>query len=109
VILGFWAEDGRYIKPDVEMNDKPALASWIKDAFSRSRTTSLDLSTDEVFVHDNGTVAYQLGNYTERIVPKSAGSAVTHRSHYIARWKKNAAGEWLLDHLYATPMPPVRN
>jgi ketosteroid isomerase-like protein len=108
-IMAFWAEDGRLVEPEVELNDKPAINTFLENVLGTNRVESLELTTEEVFLHDRGTVAYQLGRYTERTVRKNGGAAATSRNHYLARWKKSSSGEWLLDRFYGTPVPRERS
>ena len=103
-IMAFWAEDGRLVEPEVELNDKPAINKFLENELGTNRVESLDFTTEEVFLHDRGTVAYQLGRY-ERTARKSGAAATTRRNHYLARWKKSSTGEWLLDRFYGTPVP----
>jgi ketosteroid isomerase-like protein len=98
-VLGFWAEDGRYLQPDIELNDQPAIARFVSEAYARARTNAVDLTSDELFLHDG--VAYQLGTCSPCLVPGGAG----RRYQYIARWKHGADGTWLIDRFLATLTP----
>ena len=97
-ILGFWAEDARYMEPNVELNDKPAITRFVNDAYAKRKTGAVDLTSEEVFLHDG--LAYQLGSCTPCLV-----SGSSRRHHYIARWKRSADGQWLIDRFLATLAP----
>jgi ketosteroid isomerase-like protein len=97
-ILGFWAEDGRFMQPNVELNDKPAIARLVNDAYANAKATAADITSEEMFLHDG--VAYQLGSCSPCLVPGSS-----RRLNYIARWKSSADGKWLLDRFLATLAP----
>jgi ketosteroid isomerase-like protein len=97
-ILGFWAEDGRYLQPNVELNDKAAISRFVNDAYAKAKATAVDIASEEMFLHD--AVAYQLGSCSPCLVPGSS-----RRHHYIARWKRSADGQWLIDRFLATLAP----
>ncbi len=99
-ILGFWAEDGRYIQPNIELNDKPAITRFVNEAYARRKSTVVDITSQEVFLHE--AVAYQLGSCSPCLVPGSTG-----RHYYFARWKSAANGQWLIDRFLATLAPPA--
>lgn len=103
-VKSFWAADLRLAEPGVEINDAAAITKVLEDALS-ANTVKVDLTSDEIFVHDNGSVAYQYGHYSERLTPKKGGAPTDYRMHFLARWKKDASGAWLIDRFYATPMP----
>ena len=60
-ILSFWADDGRYMQSNIELNDKPAITKFVNDAYARRTSGAVEMTSDEVFLHD-GEVAYQLGS-----------------------------------------------
>ena len=97
-VLGFWAEDGRFMQPNVELNDKPAITRFVNDAFAKTKSTTVDIASEEIFLHDG--VAYQFGSCNPCLV---AGSSRRH--HYLARWKRSADGQWLIDRFLATLAP----
>ena len=97
-ILGFWADDGRYMQPNVELNDKPAISRFVNDAFAKVKATAVDITSEEIFLHDG--VAYQLGSCSPCLVP-----GPSRRYHYIARWKSSADGQWLIDRFVVTLAP----
>ncbi|MEX2282449.1 MAG: hypothetical protein WEE89_08190 [Gemmatimonadota bacterium] len=97
-ILAFWAEDGRYLEPNIELNDKPAITRIVKERYAHRKSEMVDLSGDEFFLHEG--VAYVLGSCNPCLVPGSS-----RRHHYIARWKRSADGKWLIDRFMATRAP----
>jgi ketosteroid isomerase-like protein len=98
-ILAFWAEDGRYMEPNIELNDKPAITRFVNERYDGRKSELVDLSGEEVFVHQG--VAYVLGSCSPCLVPGS-----TRRHSYIVRWKSHADGKWLIDRFIATLAPP---
>ena len=105
IIAEFVADDSRIVEDKVYVEGKAAIIEGMTGVLNANRITSLDVQTEQTFVHDEGSVAYQLGNYTETIAPKAGGAGTTYRNHFLVRWEKNAAGEWVIDRFYATPMP----
>lgn len=57
------------------------MVKLIDDFFANSRDAALEVTTDDVFVHDNGTVAYEYGHYTETAEPKAGGAPTVYRNH----------------------------
>ena len=104
-IASFWADDVRVVEEKIELHGKAAIADAVTNLLETMRVSALEVQTEEVFVHDDGSVAYQLGSYTETLGPKPSGSGTSFRNHFFMRWKKNAAGAWVIDRFYATPMP----
>jgi ketosteroid isomerase-like protein len=102
-VKAFYAEDARSVVPRAELNDKAALAKAFDASLPRNKVR-VDVTSEEVFVHDKGTVAYQYGGYTERL-ERAGRPAVTNRMNFMIRWEKDAAGRWLIDRFYATPTP----
>ena len=97
-ILGFWADDGRYMQPNVELNDKPAISRFVNEAFAKAKATTVDIASEEIFLHEG--LAYQLGSCSPCLVPGS-----TRRHSYLVRWKHTADGKWLIDRFLATLAP----
>jgi hypothetical protein len=85
------------MQPNVELNDKPAIIRLVSQTSAR-RTLPAEITSDEIFLHE--AVAYQLGSCSPCLMP-----GATSRHHYIARWKRSADGNWLIDRFLATPTP----
>jgi ketosteroid isomerase-like protein len=97
-ILAFWSEDGRYMEPNIELNDKLAITRFVNERYAGRKAEMVDLSGEEIFLHQG--VAYVIGTCNPCLVPGS-----TRRRSYIVRWKNTADGKWLIDRFIATLAP----
>ena len=104
-MLKFCADDFQLYEPELQVMSKAAFAPALGE-FLKASALSVTLDSDQVFVHDDGRVAYQLGNYQETVTPKDGKSAaVNYHNTFIARWKRSADGSWVADRILVTPLP----
>jgi ketosteroid isomerase-like protein len=104
-LLKFWADDFQLYEPEVQFMSKAAFAPIVRDLFA-ANTLTMALKTEQVFVHDDGRVAYQLGHYQETVTPKDGKTqSASYHNTFMARWKRAADGRWVCDRIIVTPLP----
>jgi ketosteroid isomerase-like protein len=85
---------------------KPELAKAVVSVFAANRITSLNVKPTDIFVHDQGSVAYHFGNYEEVIEAIDGKTpATTIRNNYASRWRRGPDNVWRVDRFLATPQP----
>ncbi len=105
-ILTFWTDDAQFIQPEVHAVGKPAVAQLVSEVLGANRIAGMELTSREIFVHDEGGVAYQYGSYVETMEPRDGKSAaVVARCNFVARWRRQSDGLWRMDAFMATPQP----
>ena len=104
-LLNAWAEDIQLYEPGVQFMSKTAVAPGIH-ALMSANNVNIALVNDKVFAHDNGHVAYLLGEYQETLTPKDGKSKpMQFHNKFMARWKRAADGGWLWDRMIVVPLP----
>ncbi len=105
-IGAFWAEDARNFEPDAAELSRQALITTAVGLLKVMNVTSVDIRVSETTVHDEGTIAWQIGDGSEKLTPKDGkGTAVDARFSFAMRWKKQTNGAWLADRFIETPLP----
>ena len=81
-IGAFWAADVQFFQPSVQR-----LQGATPGTAERRPGRGIEFTPRDNFVHDDGNVVYQFGTYYD-----SVGQA-----QYLARFRRNADGVWLID------------
>jgi ketosteroid isomerase-like protein len=103
--LNFWHDDAWFFDHGMQLLGKPAMTTAVTDLLASNRL-AITYETTEISVHDQGSVAYQLGNYEETVTPRDGNATPTvFRNHFIARWRRGADDAWRMDRFLATPQP----
>ena len=107
-VIAFWKDDAQFFEPDVQLSGKTALTQLVQGALNSIRIIDHQYQTDQLYVHDRGTVAYQFGNFTETFQTRDGSRpAVTVRNNFVARWRRGADGSWRMDRFFGTPAPAM--
>lgn len=105
-VLGFWHDDGWFFEPEMQYVSKAELGKAVETILASNRVTSLNVNPTDIFVHDQGSVAYHFGNYEEVIEAKDGKTPpVTIRNNYASRWRRGTDNVWRIDRFFATPQP----
>jgi len=102
---GYWTTDAQMFEKEMEMN-RTSFDAMVAEVAKTMKLDSMSLTTNEIFAHDGGTVAYQYGRYTEA-THYLAGKKPPEiaRNNFVARWVKEGDGVWRMSRFVATPQP----
>lgn len=88
------ADDVRMMPPnEAGVIGKAAVRTWLTGFLSQYRTSSLDLSEEEVYL--GGDWATLVGTYAWGLTPVAGGAPVVDRGHFIQVWQHSTDGRWL--------------
>ena len=102
-----FAPDGVEMPPNAPMQKgRAAIAAYHKQFAAQMMVHNLAITPTETKVM--GNVAYDVGTYTQMLMPtKSGGKNIDDKGKYVVLLKKDAAGNWAISHaIYNSDLPP---
>lgn len=102
----FWAENVQVYEDEVVFHDRAEMMAMVTGALQAMQLQTTSLTTLDVFVHDDGSVAYQFASIDETLVARNGtGAPIRLGFNFMARWVKDADGTWRIDRFIEAPMP----
>jgi ketosteroid isomerase-like protein len=94
---GLWTDDVRLFQPGMVMSGAEVGAFYDEVFGGGARVETIDIRTDEAFVH--GDVAYTIGDYEETLMMAPDAEPMVEYNHWFARWERGADGTWRIDRM----------
>lgn len=105
-VSDFWAEQMQAFEPEFEVHSRTEMAAFFTDWIKTTKFAEVSVTTLDVFVHDQGTVAYHFAAVDETLTARDGtGAPVRARNNLMTRWVMEADGTWRIDRLMAVPRP----
>lgn len=92
-----WTDDVRLLEPGMVLSGAEVSAFYDELFGGGARVETIDIRTDEAFVH--GDVAYTIGDYEETVVMAPDAEPMSVHNHWFARWERGADGTWRIDRM----------
>lgn len=104
--LDYVADDARMMPPnEAPVIGKDGVRTWMAGFLGQYRTSSLELSEEEVYMGDGW--ATLVGSYEWGLTPVAGGAPVVDRGHFIQVWHHTAEGQWLFSReIWNSSVPP---
>jgi uncharacterized protein (TIGR02246 family) len=104
-----FAQDGTEMPPNAPLQKgRAAIEAYHKNFANQVMVHNLVIKTTET--HVMGDVAYDVGTYSQSLMPmKGGGKTMDDKGKYVVLLKKDASGGWLITHaIYNSdiPLPP---
>src|SRR5262249_5008576 len=105
-LANFWSKDVRVFETGMEIHNRAEWEALVAEVTKTMKTDSITLTTDEIFAHDGGAVAYQHGHYMEALhyIDGKKPPEIVH-GNFVARWVKESDGVWRMARFISTPQP----
>jgi ketosteroid isomerase-like protein len=92
-----WTDDVRLFEPGMVLSGAEVGAFYDEVFGGSARVETIDIRTDETFVH--GDVAYTIGDYEETLTMTPDAEPMSVHNHWFARWERGADGTWRIDRM----------
>jgi uncharacterized protein (TIGR02246 family) len=104
-IAKLFAPDGVEMPPNAPLQKgRAAIEGYHKNFASQMMVHNLVIKPTET--HVMGDVAYDVGTYSQNLMPMKGGKTTDDKGKYIVLLKKDASGAWLVTHaIYNSDMP----
>jgi uncharacterized protein (TIGR02246 family) len=105
-IAKLYTADGIEMPPNAPaQKGRPAIEAYHKQFASQMMVHGLSIKSTET--HVAGNVAYDVGTYTQQLMPvKGGGKTIDDKGKYVVILKKDAGGAWLISHaIYNSDLP----
>jgi uncharacterized protein (TIGR02246 family) len=104
-IAKLFAPDGLEMPPNAPLQKgRAAIEAYHKNFASQVMVHGLTIKPTET--HVLGDVAYEVGTYSQNLMPMKSGNTIDDKGKYVVLLKKDAGGAWLITHsIYNSDIP----
>jgi uncharacterized protein (TIGR02246 family) len=104
-IAKLFTPDGIEMPPNAPLQKgRAAIEAYHKNLASQVMVHGVTIKPTET--HVLGDVAYEVGTYTQNLMPMKGGKTTDDKGKYVVLLKKDASGAWLLTHsIYNSDLP----
>lgn len=102
-VAGFYTSDGELLNPGMEVVQGPEAIRKFLASYKDVKVEAAEMlpGTIEIGVD----AATQWGSYTQRVVLPGRSRAIEVSGRYVADWRRQKDGKWLIRHMLTQPDP----